>query len=475
MGKIILEVNNNKTRLSGSLKILNQLDKDFAIRHPNAFFLRRTMGRGWDGKQHYLTQAGYIKTGLLPKMINKIKEHGHDVEIHDYRETLPKPIMPKIIGEHTPRPYQEKAIKSIINNHIGDFYFPMGVINAATNAGKTTIAAGIWEAYNRDVPAILLINDGDLYNQFLDEIPKLVGKENFGYIRGKDIKFNKFTIAMVQTLTRRTVEFARELSNFGICLVDEADLADNKTYKRCIEKLYNTSVRVGLSGTIYMSKLAKDKLKNENLRCFLSDEVFTITKREMIDKGFSTELVVKIIKGNIKPGMKGSYQEEYKNLITNNDDRHLVSAKRTEWNLNKGRLPALIVCQFHEHIDNMEKVYREYFGNKYRIVTVHHETKNRKQIFQDCRDGKIDILISSFIVKRGKNLPLLKYMQNAAGGDSNETISQLMGRMERKHQSKSKSYIDDLWDDGYYLKRHSNHRVVYYKKEKIKVINYAKR
>ena len=471
MAKIILELNNNKTRLSGPIQILNKLDQDFAIKHPSAFHIRQYMGKGWDGKQHYITEAGYIKTGLLPKLLLKIKEYDVEVEIHDYREELPTPKMPKIIGEHTPRPYQKKAINSIIKNQVDDLYFPMGVINAATNAGKTTIAAGIWEAYGRDVPAILLINDGDLYDQFMDEIPKLVGQENFGYFRGQKIKWGKFMIVMVQSLTKRTQEFSNELSKFGICLVDEADLADNKTYKRVIEKLFNTTVRVGLSGTIYMSKLAKDKLKNENIRGFFSEEVFTITKRELMDKGISTEIVTKIIRGNIKPGIKGNYQEEYKLLITQNDDRHLVSAKRTEWNIKRGRYPALIVCQFHEHITNMERVYREYFGDKYSIVVVHHETKNRKQIFKDCKEGKIDILISSFIVKRGKNLPLLQYLQNAAGGDSNATISQLMGRMERTHESKKKSYIDDLWDDGFYLKRHSNHRIKYYKKEKIKVIN----
>lgn len=470
MSKIILEVNNNKVKLIGPRKILNDLYDIFSIKHPMAFHLRPHMQKGWDGMQHYITEAGYIKTGLLPRLYKILTEMGHDIEFHDYRAPIPTPILPKKIGDHTPRPYQAEAITSIIKNKVGDFEFPMGVIDAATNAGKTTIAVGLYLAYQRKLPAIMLLNDSDLFAQFMEEIPKLVGKEDFGYVQGKNIKWGKFTIAMVQTVSQNRQKFEYELSQFGICLVDEADLGDNKTYKSVIQKLYNTSVRVGLSGTIYMSDLVKFKLKNENLKTFFSEVTYKITKREMVDLGFSTELVMKIVRGNIKPGIKGDWQKEYRELITENEDRHLVSAQRTEWNIKQGRLPAIIICQYHKHIENMYRVYKDYFPSHYNIKAVHGDTKDRKQIFKDLADGKIDILISSFIVKRGKNLPLLQYLQNAAGGDSNETISQLMGRMERTHESKNKSYIDDLYDEGHYLIKHSKHRIKYYKAEKFKVI-----
>ena len=69
------------------------------------------------------------------------------------------------------------------------------------------------------------------------------------------------------------------------------------------------------------------------------------------------------------------------------------------------------------------------------------------------------------IVKRGKNFPLIKYIQNASATDSNETVSQIMGRGERKHESKTKYYLDDFMDEGMYLKRHSKHRKKYYQAE----------
>lgn len=471
MAKITIEVNNNKSKLTGELKVLMLLEKAFAVKHPNAFHLRRYMQKGWDGHIHYITDRGYFKTGLLEKVYNWLISNGHTVEFEDHRLPMCEPEIPKLIGDLKPRGYQLEAIKSAVNHKVGDIVHRVSVTDAATNAGKSLIMAGIYLAFKRNHRAIVLINDGALYDQFKIELPKLVGHEDFGYVRGKEVKWNKFTLCMVQTLARNIKYFERELAKFEIALVDEADLGDNKTYKVVLQNLYNTSVRNGLSGSIYMSKLKKHEVHNENLRSFFGDVAFKITKKEMVKKGHSTNMVIKIIRGSTLPGIPGNFKAEYDQCITNNRARHLISASRTDWNANQGRLPALIVCQFHKHIENMYQVYTEYFKEtKYVIKAVHGDTEGKAKILADFRDGKIDILISSFIIKRGKNFPLIRYLQNAASSDSNETISQLMGRIERKHESKSKGYIDDLYDEGRYLLRHSKHRVVYYKNEKFKVI-----
>lgn len=468
--KVRLDINNNKCKIDCSLRLLNELDKVFAIKNPNAYHIRRFFPRGWDGKMHYITESGYIKSGLVPKLHRYLTEKEHEVIIHDHRLETIEPEIPEKIGEHTPRDYQREAIEKIIFNKVGDVPYRIGVIDAATNAGKTTIMAGIYLAFKRKAKCIVLLNDGDLFEQFKKEMPLLVGKD-FGYVRGTEKKWNNFTVAMVQTLARDIKQYAHELNSFEIALVDEADLADNKSYKKILQNLVNTSVRVGLSGTIYMSKLAKDQMGHENLRSFFGDILFKITKKEMVDKGHSTEVIVKVVQGNTLPGVKGSYKDEYDKCITNNPQRHLASWKRVLYNAKRKRMPMLVICQFHKHIDALYKFYKEQPESKrYRIAAVHHETPNRLELLQQFRDGKIDILIASFIVKRGKNFPLLRYLQNAAGSDSNATVSQLWGRLERKHASKSKAYMDDLFDEGHYLKRHSKHRINYYRRENMRIL-----
>ena len=105
-------------------------------------------------------------------------------------------------------------------------------------------------------------------------------------------------------------------------------------------------------------------------------------------------------------------------------------------------------------------------SEKYRVVGVHGAHKTRENTLRDFKEGKVDILISSMIIKRGKNLPLMQVLINAAAGDSHTTIKQILGRgMRRKAGIKTKIYMDDFFDTGQFLKRHAKHRVIYYKKE----------
>ena len=104
-------------------------------------------------------------------------------------------------------------------------------------------------------------------------------------------------------------------------LVDEADLAGSKTYQNVLSHLYNTRVRLGLSGTIYMSGLKKDELKNWNLESFFGLRLFEFRLKESIKKGYSTNVIVKLV--DTKPyygewqSSKSTYKEIYDDTITN--------------------------------------------------------------------------------------------------------------------------------------------------------------
>lgn len=470
MAKIIniLVDNNNKYKLEGDIKVLMKLKKEFAINHPNAFYVRRqgNVSKNWDGKIHHITEANYFKSGLLPKVVEKLKSFNCRVNIIDNRRDINiKPTVPKLVGNLKPRKYQHKAIRSIIRNEINGMYFPIGVLDMATNAGKTLMMAMLFLAYHRKMKMVVLIDDGDLYNQFLREIPELIGHDDFGYVRGKEQKWGNFTICMIQTLARDIKYYSKHLSQCGIVAVDEADKSANKSYRTILQNCHNAQVRVGLSGSIYIDKLKKHQPKNWELESFYGKVTYKVTKKDMVDMGHSTRIIANIVEGSTKPKDmdEKDWKAEYDRNITYNEDRALKCIERVKYHSKFGRIPALIVCQFHEHINMMNIIFQKELGKRFKIKAVHGDTKDRKEILEDFRVGKIDILIASFIVKRGKNFPLIRYIQNAAGSDSQSTIWQIMGRGERKDDSKKKVYMDDFMDSGKYLSRHSKHRIQYYK------------
>jgi superfamily II DNA or RNA helicase len=465
MDTITLIVNNNKVKLEGPLRCLNILREKFKIRNPNAFWIRGYMPKGWDGYMRYITESGYVVTGLLPQVLNLIKEEGYGFKIQDTRvEELPG-IIGKGIGNKTYFPHQVEAMKALLMNEVGGIPFTRGIINAAVNAGKTLMMLGMYKAF-KNKKALVVLNNSQLYNQFLQELPEYLG-DDLGYIQGKKVKLGNFTVAMAQSLAQNLGRYKSYLANVDMVFIDECHLSTSKTYKSIINQLFNTTIRVGLSGTPLMHK---DKTKNQNIKGFFGEVVYEIKSLELMDKGISTPIVIKIVPGNSKFSQGNEYRDEYQRCITENKERTAKSIERAKFNIKRGRLPILIVAQFHDHVENLYKAYVANFGHKYRIEFIHHKIKNREEILQRYKDGKVDILISSMIIKIGQNMPLIRYMQNAGGGDSAINVNQLTGRAVRKDDSKSKVYFEDFWDMGEYLKRHSKHRYTYYKNEGFKVI-----
>lgn len=468
---IEIAITNNYCQIFGNAKEANKLYKAFKVRNVNAFFLRKYMPKGWDGKMDFITQKGKFKTGLLQRVIDTCKELGIKFELEDNRtesEEL-QGVITKRYAELTKDPqrsYQRTALEAIINNKVEGILFPRGAIKAATNAGKTVISAGIHMAYKSKT--IFLMNSKELFIDALVEIPKFTGKP-VGQISSNKIEWADFMVVMVGTLRNRLKDpvIARQLAGYHVLIVDEADMADNKTNKKVIEFLFNTVVRIGLSGTIFVSKLAKDKPKNYNLEGFFGPEIFDISNRALIDLGVSSEVAVKFVRGNIDDTVDGEpWADEYDRLIIKNKVRNKKVLKRSQYHWKHKRRTQLIIAQRHEHITRLYKLFKKKYPPETRIEWVHHSRKDRFQVTQDFMDGKIDILIGSMILKRGKNFKKMNYMMNAGAGKSVENILQLLGRAFRgcKH-------YEDMWDEGLHLKRHSRKRATYYRNEKIKVNN----
>lgn len=444
MSRIIIQ-NGNMCELDLPLKFAQKLYNEFAIRHPNAFYLR-TRQRGmqnWDGKIHYITKTGQFKIGLLPKVYDMCIKMGIKPKVVDMRQPLPK--VSKVvtnIGKYKLRPEQEKAVKSVINNRVGDIPFQIGVLDLTVNFGKTLIMTSLYLSYKKQLKTLLITNDSDWLNQAREEFKQYLPGENITFVQGKVLNWSNFTIGMVQSISRNMRFYQKELSQIDMVLIDEADQGGSRQYQNVITRLFNTRIRIGLSGTIYMSKLAKDKVKNMNLECFFGKVLAEFKLRDSIKKGYSTKTVVKMVPG--KPWYGNwesdciSYKEIYDDSITNSYTAWLMAYSRLRWNINQGRYPALVVCKHIAHCENLYKFFKKKLGDAYNIAYVHVNTKSklRQQIMKDFREGKIDILVSTTIIARGKNFPKLRYLLNTASMDSQEKSIQFLGRLVRTDKSK---------------------------------------
>jgi superfamily II DNA or RNA helicase len=469
---ITIELHNTRSRLEGNLKEQMKLYKEFKVRHPNAFFMRRSMPRGWDGKIDYITEKGFFQSGLFPLIVAKCEELGINYSVEDYRDELEDVEVETEIGEFKARTYQAEAATAVVKNMVGDILFPRGIIKAATNAGKTLIAAMIYRSFG--LKTLYIVNSKDLFNQAVDEDYGQMFPTELGIVSSERRKMQldkPFVVAMLQTLNSQLNKIKNQLAQFDVVIVDEVDLADSPMYKKILNNLHGTRVRVGLSGSVFISDLKKDLPKKMNLTGFFGPLLYEITNDQLInEEGVSSPVKVNFIKGNttIIKGM--SFKEEYDILITHNKERNKRVVKRVVKRYNQGKKPMMIIGKYHEHIIKMYKLIKKALPDA-KVEWVHHKRLNRASIIKDFKVGEVEILIASFILKRGQNMPLMKYMLNAAGTKSPEGILQWLGRATRKSSTKKYTLIEDMWDEGTYLKRHSRKRYVTYKNEKLPVTN----
>jgi len=466
---IIIDINNNKCTLRWDYDdqgTVNDLHKSFKIRHPNAFYIRRGSRVNWDGYVQYITSNGSFLTGLLPQVVRYLTENSIKFKIKDYRKPVMTEKVPKSYMGFEFRDYQYETVKRVVKSKVAGIPFHRGVINEAMNAGKTLIMIGIYLSF-RDCDCIILLNDSNLFDQFKVDMPKFFTNSEWGYLRGKEFREGNIMICMAQTLIRRVDSF--DFSRYKMVLVDECDLSDNSTYKSILTKLHNTSVRVGLSGTVFLSKLAKDKIKTQNIKGFFGDELIQVKSIELMKKGYSTPIKILINMGNTLNVDDLDYNAEYERGITKNGHRTKVALKRVFNYLDQGKYPILVITKYHNHVDRIFRIFSRHIPNKWVMKKVHHKTKDRKSIIQDFKNGKIDILVSSYFIKRGQNMPLIQVIINLGGGLGPEGPLQVIGRGVRKHKSKEIFYYEDFFDEGRHLRIHSKRRIVYYKNEGFEV------
>lgn len=464
MATVTLTINNNKVKLDGDAKILNRVYKDFSFKHPSAFFVQRSMPAGWDRQVHPITSAGYALTGLFPRIVGWLEDNNVRYEVKDLRNLPEIGKMPVSIGNLKRRVYQRKAAWAILKNSVGGIPFPRGIVGAATNAGKTLIA-GLIHSTVHNAKTLVIVNNLDLYNQFKGDLEDMFpGK--WGYMQGKEVEWGDIMICMLPTLSNNIVKYLPQLSKYNTLIYDECHLSASKTAKTVLLKLWHIAIRVGLSGTAFLSK---DKLRNLAIESYFSGEVYKISNKELVEKGFSSNIQV-----NIAPGYTGdykgnTYKDEYDQSIVECPERLGRAIQRAVTHISLGHLPVLVVCKYIEQTEKTYEAYKKWFPSL-KVEYIHHNVKNRKQVLDDFKSGKIDILVSSLVIKVGQNMPLIQYMQNLSAGDSQITCLQLLGRALRKHESKDKTYYDDFFDKGRYLLRHSKHRVKYYKSQGLQVV-----
>lgn len=403
---------------------------------------------GWDGYTYYCSPHGKFMTGLLPFVLEKAFPTKFEIRIQDLRDKLPEPY--KVDDSIGLRDYQSEFVNTVLRNNIGKLSFPRGIIDAATNAGKNYMMAGLINTYKQ--PTLITLHNKDLFNQARAFFGKYF---NVGYVGSGEVNFQDVTIAMYKSLYNRLNDSHVQymLKQQKVLFIDEVHKAGSKEYHKLLLSIHSP-IRVGFSGT---SLENSSLVKNFKIIGTVGRILSRIPNLELIEKGVSQDIKIFIHKNGQELESKMTYTQELQEIVYRGLDKVTKIVQ-----LCKRDLKTLIAVRSIEH----GKFLSQYIPGS---VFLDAGNEFREDITEDFKRGDIKVVITT-LFREGLNIPNLKVLIMAQGGMSPIEVKQLAGRVLRKDEDDIPVEIHDFYDNGKHVSKHSRFRVRLYKKEGFETI-----
>lgn len=479
----IIYIDNVRSKISGiPIQIANLLSKELSVKVPNYWFSKKYQAGQWDGTQKFFIRpANTFPTGLLPKVINLLKDNFEIIpELIDKRPDVGQyvleeiPLNYQISSEKIARDYQVETVNRLITNKVGTLPFTRGIVNIATNGGKTSIAITfIKELY----PRLVENNTTFLFVTHSKEIAKQAKKsiENdlnikVGFIGDGKWEVERVTIAIVTTLYRRLkkAEF-KELKEKTIGFVaDECHHSSALSWYDALSELHNASIRIGLTGTVDKT----NPVNEMRLYSCTGGIINRISNDYLIEKGFSAKPICILFTVTTPELENEIYSDAYNLGVVESEERldYITQICEKETTSNNS---VLILVEHIEHgeiiEDELKRLNKRVFFTNGTLTS-----EKRQELLDNLKNGKIDILISTAILDEGVDVSNINAIIYARGMKSSRKLLQGIGRGLRKKEDGSKLRFYDFIDDIHStLLQHSLNRYQVLKSEKfvIKSLN----
>lgn len=430
--------------------ILMELREHYSFEKEGARFDKRVRFGSWDGRVRLIKPTGEVPYGLVNNIKKYCKRNDLEIEVADKftpekfynsREEFDKWIDSLEIydGDNriTPHWYQKDAVFYAIQNN-------RGILNLPTSAGKSLIAALIsyWFITNFEGKALVIVPNTSLVTQMIGDFHNYrIIKRGWahGIMSGK----SKYSESPIFVSTWQSASKMGEdwFNQFGVLIVDECHNLGTEV-QAIINNLRNCPFKFGMSGSL------KDGKSHLMSYVSLFGDVFKpVSTKELMEEGKVTNLKINSIflrypKEDCVIAKGLDYQNEVK-LIENHTRRNAWVCKLAIKLARDKQENVLILFRHEEHgkklYNAMKKVYdKVYFANGGTSV------KDRDALKFAAENGDGLIIVASLgIFSTGISIKKLHHVIFGCGLKSKVLTLQSIGRVLRKHDSKS---IATLWD-----------------------------
>lgn len=451
-------------------RIVNLLDDALAIDQKGSHF-NPTVQRGlWDGRRHMFYKDGCtFPKGLVPRVKGLLREAGYRVmRTVDARPRPPRvtelEVSADMLSGVTLREDQLRVICSALEDGCG-------LLHVATGGGKTEIAAAIIKALLGQ-RCLFLVHTKQLLLQGRERLALRLGTipEHIGVIGDGRFDPKQVTVATVQSLTRvrgaaQKKVVAAYLKTIELLILDECHHSSAKSFFRLVQRV-DAPWRYGLSGTPFGLADGKGLM----VEAAFGPVVERVTNAELIELGVNARPTIRMIEVS-EPKLDDAmdWQSVYKAGIVNNDARNAAIAREVEAFACKD-WPTLVLVRELRHGDQIARLLRD-MEIPHAFVHGQMPTDEVERQKDRLTEGKIAVLVASPIFGEGVDVPAIRALVIADGGQSVANVLQKLGRGLRAKKGDNRLDAVDFADLTHrWLSRHSQERLAMYEGEGFEVV-----
>lgn len=443
----------------------------FSVEDKQQVFKRRyAIGYRPQTRQYAITPQGRFEPRLVFSILEFLQKQDIQVNVEltdKFRDVITIPVLKEELVKLNldPRDYQEESVLAAIKNK-------SGVIVLPTSAGKTLVIALLVKSIQaqHDTKTLILVPDIQLvaqtYSDFIEygisenEITKWTGSI-------EPNKNAKIVISNAQILLSEKQDLSL-LKDIKLLVIDEVHkLKYGNKINKVVEQI-PALFRYGLTGT-----LPDDKIDQWNIFGKIGRVIYHKQSSDLREQKYISQVHVAAIKLSYKnipnftiPSMvnpTAGYEEEITWLQTNHFRNSVITKL-----VNKADKNTLIMVDRIAHGEELLKVLQANTQKEVHFVHGAVEIEEREMIrkLMEEQDNVACIAISK-IFSTGINIKNLHNIIFAAIGKARIKIIQSIGRSLRKHASKKRATIFDIWDNLRYGNKHMIERLALYDREEI--------
>ena len=430
----------------------------FSFSVPNAKFMPSVKNRYWDGKVRLFSiKTKRIYIGLLPYVDEFCRERGYGFEgiadvlgekNHEKLGPETTPWLEDIGLTFEPRDYQIEAFNTAIQ-------YGRQLLLSPTASGKSLIIYLLARYYEKKT--VIIVPTTSLVEQMTKDFIEYGYKEPICKIyHGQEVFDAPITVTTWQSFSKAPKEV---LESFDMVIGDEAHLFKAQTLKGILEKMKNTAIRIGTTGTLDGSEVHRLQLEG-----LFGPVKKVISSAELIEEGTIADIKIDCLVLKHPKQQKMKYQDEMDYLVSCEErNKFIVNLVR---NL-KGN--TLVLFQYVEKhgvvlhgmldglVDNLHYVY----GGT--------DTSDREEIRGIVEKAKNDVILASYgTFSTGINIKRIDNIVFASPSKSRIRNLQSIGRGLRKAEGKESMRLFDIADDlqcDNYTLEHLKERINIYSEE----------